>query len=57
MATSEELRRQLEAAEAAADGLAERLKRAQADAESWKRKHEEAVKEAQNDILNERCRC
>ncbi|KIH50553.1 hypothetical protein ANCDUO_19368, partial [Ancylostoma duodenale] len=56
VATSEELRRQLEAAESAADGLAERLKRAQADAECWKRKHEEAVQEAKNDILNERCR-
>ncbi|ETN76981.1 hypothetical protein NECAME_00507, partial [Necator americanus] len=56
VATSEELRRQLEAAESAADGLAERLKRAQADAEIWKRKHEEAVLEAKCDILNERKR-
>ncbi|RCN47673.1 hypothetical protein ANCCAN_06237 [Ancylostoma caninum] len=56
VATSEELRRQLEAAESAADGLAERLKRAQADADCWKRKHEEAVQEAKNDILNERKR-
>ncbi|EYC06123.1 hypothetical protein Y032_0078g1203 [Ancylostoma ceylanicum] len=56
VATSEDLRRQLEAAESAADGLAERLKRAQSDAECWKRKHEEAVQEAKNDILNERKR-
>uniref|UniRef100_A0A8L8K2M3 Myosin motor domain-containing protein n=1 Tax=Heligmosomoides polygyrus TaxID=6339 RepID=A0A8L8K2M3_HELPZ len=55
-ATSEELRRQLAAAESAADGLAERLRRAQADAECWKRKHEEAVQEAKNDILYERKR-
>ncbi|KAK6045534.1 hypothetical protein COOONC_16961 [Cooperia oncophora] len=53
-ATAEELRNQLAAAESAADGLAERLKRAQADAESWKRKHEEAVQEAKNDIIHER---
>ncbi|KHJ76825.1 hypothetical protein OESDEN_23555 [Oesophagostomum dentatum] len=56
MATSEDLRRQLEAAESAADGLAERLKRAQSDVENWKRKHEEVVQEAKNDILNERKR-
>ncbi|KAK6038471.1 hypothetical protein COOONC_24021 [Cooperia oncophora] len=55
-ATAEELRNQLAAAESAADGLAERLKRAQADAESWKRKHEEAVQEAKNDIIHERKR-
>ncbi|VDO43286.1 unnamed protein product [Haemonchus placei] len=55
-ASLEELRRQLAAAESAADGLSERLRRAQADAESWKRKHEEAVQEAKNDILHERKR-
>ncbi|WKY07999.1 hypothetical protein Q1695_007470 [Nippostrongylus brasiliensis] len=55
-ATLEDLRRQLCAAESAADSLSERLRRAQADGESWKRKHEEALNEAKNDILHERKR-
>uniref|UniRef100_A0A0K0CU61 Uncharacterized protein n=1 Tax=Angiostrongylus cantonensis TaxID=6313 RepID=A0A0K0CU61_ANGCA len=53
VATSDDLRRQLAAAEAAADGVAERLRRAQTDADNWKKKYEDMVQEAKNDILKE----
>ncbi|KAE9414991.1 hypothetical protein Angca_003419, partial [Angiostrongylus cantonensis] len=56
VATSDDLRRQLAAAEAAADGVAERLRRAQTDADNWKKKYEDMVQEAKNDILKERKR-
>uniref|UniRef100_A0A1I7XIE6 Myosin_tail_1 domain-containing protein n=1 Tax=Heterorhabditis bacteriophora TaxID=37862 RepID=A0A1I7XIE6_HETBA len=53
---NDNLTQQLDKAEKNADGLALRLKKVQADADLWKKKHEEAVIESQNEILLERKR-